>query len=192
MLKTSITWPNGYEVISNSITINEAERFQHKQCNSACTDTCQTKPIDGAMKYLDQSIRHLAKDPEEIKSFAINALKSLGYEDNNTCDKIKKLAEYMFSRFNTNHLKCRMDLVYTDSCRKFHVDTLYARSITTLLGPGTEFKLPKNSSEIFKVKTGETLLLKGLKHPGKNSKVVHRSPKISHLGVHRLVFVMDF
>ena len=84
-----------------------------------------------------------------------------------------------------------MDLVYSDKCRRFHSDNVYLRSITTLIGPGTELMLTEEGNKILKINTGDTVLVKGAQFPG-GSSVLHKSPRISHLGLVRLLFVMDY
>jgi len=190
MLKTNDTWKDGYELLPRKISFND-KKIQFTPIEDSTSLLKSLTPLELNNRE-DKSYRYTARSASEVKAFAINSLTSLGYGNFATCDQLADLAETLFARFKTNYLKCRMDLVYTDSCRKFHIDSLYVRAITTLLGPGTEYKLNSKSNEIHQVETGETILLKGLRSSGKKPKVLHRSPPISKLGIKRLVFVMDY
>lgn len=189
MIKTIDTWSKGYEILHDTV------KFSKENITEVTSKATFNKEVYAPVNptdRTDQSYRYTARSANEVSAFAINTFLSLGYNDFSSCHQLKVLAETMFERFKTNYLKCRMDLIYSDSCRKFHIDSLHMRSITTLIGPGTEYKLTKNNCEIHQVKTGDTILLKGSMYPGKRSKVLHRSPQISKLGIHRLVFVMDY
>ncbi|WDE97544.1 DUF1826 domain-containing protein [Lentisphaera profundi] len=187
MVKTKSSWSQGYEIINDTVSLSSVRNLVVPQNDMRGTSFrhIETQNSD------DKTYRLTARSVREIKAFATNALLSLGYNDFSTFDQIENLAEKMFIRLKTNYLKCRMDLVSSDSCKKFHMDNLMARAITTLIGPGTEYKFSKKPCQVYQVKTGDTIILKGGNYPGKKSKILHRSPKISHLGIERLVFVMD-
>lgn len=100
-----------------------------------------------------------------------------------------------------------------DQCRKFHVDYLGLRLITTYLGPGTEWApdaavrrkalidspgdpglanaaIIRRPSSVRHARAGDVLVMKGNAYPGVNGRaVVHRSPPIEHLGLTRVVLV---
>ena len=140
----------------------------------------------------DISIRKTAHSVEAVRGFVTDSLRTLGFASLNVEDQLASTSEMMFRRFKINRLKCRMDLVYSDKCRQFHIDRVYMRCITTLLGPGTELLFANDPSNIYQVKTGDALLVKGSLNPQNDFNVLHKSPSISHLGISRLVFVMDY
>ena len=192
MQSTQETWKKGYEVMPTNIQL-PAISFRQVQDSELKTSSSELDALfpDDPQKA-ERSYRKTIRSIGEVKGFAEQSLLALGFSDLSVAEQLQDLAAQLIKRFKLNYLHCRMDLVYTDSCRKFHIDNLYTRAITTLIGPGTEYKLMSKSNEVLQVKTGETILLKGLKHRGRSSKIVHKSPKISHLNTYRLVFVMDY
>ena len=130
--------------------------------------------------------------PSEVRDFARQTLDAFGFIDIRAEEQLHNVAYMLMNRFKVNRLNCRMELVYSDKCRRFHVDNVYLRSITTLIGPGTELQMLDQNEKVFRVNTGDTVLVKGKQFPGEATKVLHRSPRISHLGIPRVVFVMDY
>lgn len=90
-------------------------------------------------------------------------------------------------------VRLRVEAVFDDACRKFHIDNVVARLICTYRGPGTELSLKDGDmNEIETVPTGVPVLLKGKKWPQtENIKLYHRSPPIQGTGISRLVLVLD-
>jgi Protein of unknown function (DUF1826) len=101
--------------------------------------------------------------------------------------------------------------VRTDQCRKFHVDYLRYRLVTTYVGPGTEWvsdddvrrealdhppecpcdankEIVRDLSRIRQAVPGEVLVMKGARHPNGRG-VVHRSPPIEGTGRVRVVLI---
>lgn len=130
----------------------------------------------------------------EVRNFVKETLKTLGYEYLAVEEQLHNIAYMLLDRFRINRLNCRMELIYSDKCRRFHIDNVYLRSVTTLVGPGTELQLLDldEQEKIHRVRTGDTVLIKGKMFPGEQTRVLHRSPKISHTGKPRVVFVMDY
>ena len=82
-------------------------------------------------------------------------------------------------------------------CRLFHIDNLRQRLLCTYLGPGTEWldqsnvnwdglgkgcnkKIVKDLKIVNQTKSGELIMLYGLKHE-LNLPIVHRSPEIEKI-----------
>ncbi|HVK66140.1 MAG TPA: DUF1826 domain-containing protein [Polyangium sp.] len=99
-----------------------------------------------------------------------------------------------------------------DQCRKFHVDYVRLRLVTTYLGPGTEWlpedvvrreelapaplapaeanrRIVRDPGKIRRANAGDVVLLKGERYPGTERAAVHRSPPIQELGVSRVVLI---
>ena len=93
------------------------------------------------------------------------------------------------------YLRLRLNAVDTDSCRRFHVDSVRARMVCTYRGPGSQYGFAKDGAEpeeIFSVDTGVPMLLRGLEwRESPVSHLVHRSPPIEGTGMTRLVLVLD-
>ena len=92
-------------------------------------------------------------------------------------------------------LRLRLDVVSTNSCRKFHVDSVTGRLICTYRGEGTQCGISRDENEpvdIFSVPTGSPVLLSGLLSSKENGlELLHRSPPIEGTGVKRFVLVFD-
>lgn len=108
-------------------------------------------------------------------------------------------------------LRVSFGAVRTDQCRKFHVDYVHYRLVTTYVGPGTEWvpdhavsraalehppgcpcdankEIVRMPQEIRHAAPGEVLVMKGARHPtGRGA--VHRSPPIQGTGKLRVVLI---
>jgi len=193
MFKTKVDLLDGYEVISKSGLPAKLNLKKDKLYTRRAKTSIRNfiKPPEVIIKK-DPSLRTVCKNSLEVKNFVSESLKTLGFSELNVEGQLQDVASMMFERFNINTLNCRMDYVSTDKCKKFHIDRLYLRSITTLMGPGTELKFADDPEKIYQTNSGETLLVKGSLFPGYDLNVLHRSPKISHLRIKRLIFVMDY
>ncbi|MCM8536074.1 MAG: DUF1826 domain-containing protein [Lentisphaeraceae bacterium] len=166
-----------------------------KSCCYSKVNTPRIKDLirpSGNLRQLDKRLEKVVTNATEVREFVIKAKNELGFEYLQVEDQLQNIAYMIMRRFNLNKLNCRMDFIHSDKCKSFHVDNVYLRTITTLVGPGTELQLSNNPHKVTQVKTGDTLLIKGNHFPGGNNHALHRSPKISHLGKTRLIFVMDY
>lgn len=108
-------------------------------------------------------------------------------------------------------LRVSFGAVRTDQCRKFHVDYVRYRLVTTYVGPGTEWlpdeavrrealdhppdcpcdankEIVRDSSAIRHAAPGEVIVMKGALHPGQRG-LVHRSPPIEGTDRVRVVLI---
>jgi len=89
----------------------------------------------------------------------------------------------------------RLEAVPGNACKKFHIDYVRARLISTYRGPGSEWGYAEPSGTptvIHQMQTGDVALFKGSLFPGFESpQVLHRSPPIAGTGVTRLVLCLD-
>lgn len=114
---------------------------------------------------------------------------------------------------DTSRLRVCFGVVHHDQCRKFHVDQVRYRLVTTYLGPGTEWVAadavrrgalgqPYESVEaanlaivadpaaVRHAAPGDLLVMKGARHEhGRGA--VHRSPPVEHLGALRVVLAVS-
>ena len=91
-------------------------------------------------------------------------------------------------------IRVRLDVVLTDSCRKFHVDNVRLRLLCTYRGPGAEYGVaPRGETpdKIDRAPRGASALFRGRRWPGETTGLVHRSPPIAGTGVTRLLLVID-
>lgn len=112
---------------------------------------------------------------------------------------------------DASRLRVSFGAVRTDQCRKFHVDRVRYRLVTTYVGPGTEWvpdeavrrevldhppdcpcdanqEIVRESSAIRRARPGEVVVMKGALHPNRRG-AVHRSPPIEGTGQVRVVLV---
>lgn len=92
-------------------------------------------------------------------------------------------------------IRLRLDVVDTDSCRRFHQDQVTARLLCSYRGAGTEYGLagPDGTpADIQRMRTGWVGLFRGRRWPACGAgRLVHRSPPIGESGETRLLLVID-
>ena len=112
---------------------------------------------------------------------------------------------------DARRLRVSLGAVRTDQCRKFHVDYVRYRLVTTYVGPGTEWvpdeavrrealdhppdcpcdankEIVRDASAIRHAVPGEVIVMKGARHPNHRG-AVHRSPPIEGTGRVRVVLI---
>lgn len=112
---------------------------------------------------------------------------------------------------DARHLRVWFGAVHTDQCRKFHVDFVRYRMITTYTGPGTEWvpaaavardalahpadcpcdanrDIVRDPSAVRHAVAGDVVVMKGGLHPDGRG-AVHRSPPIAGTGRVRVVLI---
>jgi hypothetical protein len=117
-----------------------------------------------------------------------------------------------FAHFaKARRLRISFGAVRTDQCRKFHVDNVRYRLVTTYVGPGTEWvpddavhraalgqpsphpddanrEIVRDASAVRQAVPGEVVVMKGARHPNQLG-AVHRSPPIECSGHVRVVLI---
>ena len=110
-------------------------------------------------------------------------------------DDVAALASIFASVMQSSYLRLRLDVISTNACRKFHVDTLTARLICTYRGSGTQYGIAAQGGEprdIWNVPTGSPMILRGTLWPASSKPgLLHKSPPIEGTGETRLVLVLD-
>lgn len=108
------------------------------------------------------------------------------------------LADRFCAAMDLATLELRLEVVRTDSCRKFHADYVTARLITTYVGEGTDWLDEANAARVAAGQPPERIhrlapfdagLFKGklaTDHPA-----IHRSPPIAGTGAARLLLVLN-
>lgn len=112
---------------------------------------------------------------------------------------------------DARRLRVSLGAVRTDQCRKFYVDYVRYRLLTTYVGPGTEWvpdeavrcevfdyfldclcdankEIVRDASAIRHAVPGEVIVMKGARHPNHRG-AVHRSPPIEGTGRVRVVLI---
>ena len=126
-------------------------------------------------------------------------------------DDLTDLLERLGSLAAAPRLRVWFGPVRGDQCRKFHVDYVRYRLVTTYVGPGTEWVPPgavaraalehppdcpcdanraivPDGAAVQHAAIGDVLVMKGALHPDGRG-VVHRSPPIAGTGVTRVVLI---
>ncbi|MCM8541410.1 MAG: DUF1826 domain-containing protein [Lentisphaeraceae bacterium] len=138
--------------------------------------------------FLERSFKDLKKAKKFIESFFSHfQCLDLCYCDD-ILDKLRLFCKLVSS---TKSLNCRFEVISGNSCKKFHVDTVSARLISTYAGPGTQVKNPF-SNDIITLPSSTTLIVKGSMFENFKPVTLHRSPPISNLPIKRFLFVADY
>lgn len=113
-------------------------------------------------------------------------------------DDAAQLAQLFCAVMGLTALELRLEVVRTDSCRKFHADYVTARLITTYVGEGTDWldeaeaaRIAKGGAPVWinRLAAFDVGLFKGklaTDHPA-----IHRSPPIAGSGAARLLMVLN-
>ncbi len=119
---------------------------------------------------------------------------SCAWRDSLVAD-ISVLAEIFAGMMQAEYLRLRLDVVTTNACRKFHIDSVKARLICTYRGTGTQYGISTDGTApdpVFTVPTGCPIIMRGTLWPKPpRSGLLHRSPPIAGTGETRLVLVLD-
>jgi len=127
-------------------------------------------------------------------------------------DDIASFVREVSCRAGVSSCRVSFGAVRSDQCRKFHVDHLHLRLISTYCGPGTEWvaasdvrrealarpvvdpeeanrAIVRRPAGVRRARAGDVLLMKG--RLAESDGQVHRSPPIEALGVVRVVLVVS-
>ncbi len=108
------------------------------------------------------------------------------------------LAHHFCDALGVARFELRLEVVTTDSCRKFHADYVRARLITTYVGPGTDWlntddaarvACGEKPTNINRMRTGDVGIFKG--KLATSQPAIHRSPPISSSAGQRLLLVLN-
>ena len=113
-------------------------------------------------------------------------------------DDAAKLANLYCATLDLAMLELRLEVVRTDSCRKFHADYVTARLITTYVGEGTDWLDEDGAARVaagaaplrvHRLSTFDVGLFKG--KLATDRPAIHRSPPIGDSGATRLLLVLN-
>ncbi len=145
-----------------------------------------------------------AGDPETLPGTLAAALRENGFGGSAALHRAlvedaAHLARLFCAAMDLARFELRLEIVRTDSCRKFHADYVTARLITTYVGEGTDW-LGQDDAErvaagaepqhIHRLDTFDVGLFKG--KLGTDHPAIHRSPPIARTqGGARLLLVLN-
>ena len=100
------------------------------------------------------------------------------------------LARALGTLVDVPRVRMRLEVVETDSCRKFHADYVTQRLLVSYRGPATQWVHVGDPEAIGQARTGDAAILKGrllMDEPA----ILHRSPPIAGTGVQRILLTID-
>lgn len=123
------------------------------------------------------------------------------------------LTQRIFDLARPREVVFKFGVIASNQCRKFHVDYLRYRLITTYVGPGTEWlpnagvnrhvlhdppedvddanvRIIASPNAVQRAAAGDVLLMKGARHAHALG-LVHRSPPVEERGARRIVLVLS-
>lgn len=175
--------------------------IRREACNLAIWERAVPADFAALTHGTPQDLR-FAAERAELPALLAAALAESGYGAPNLhaalIADVAMLAEHFCNALGLARLEVRLEVVTTDSCRKFHADYVSARLITTYVGPGTDWldtpdaeaaARGETPGRINRMKPGDVGLFKGklaTLHPA-----IHRSPPISQSGETRLLLVLN-
>lgn len=113
-------------------------------------------------------------------------------------DDVSHLAGLFCSAIDASELEVRLEIVTTDSCKKFHADYVLARLITTYIGDGTQWLDTRDADRVAQgqepelinqMSAGDIGIFKG--KMATSQPAIHRSPPIGNSGQTRLLLVFN-
>ena len=157
-----------------------------------------------AVPLLKDDLRDLRFDCtlDELEMRLVDELEAGGYDTGPQRERlvrdIAELAKRFCDLMETDEVDVRLEVVTTDSCRKFHGDYVKARLITTYLGEGTQWleeadvarvSLDLEPLEVKQLGAGDVGIFKG--KLATDRPAIHRSPPIGSTGEKRLLLVLN-
>lgn len=165
----------------------------------------QASPFEAALRVSDEDLAALQAPLAQVTDLDA---RSWLFED------VRSLVRELAERAGVASVKVSLGPVRTDQCRKFHVDHLRMRLVTTYAGPGTEWianehversvlahppscpcdanqQILRAGGAVRHCEAGDVLLMKGARYGGAEQGAVHRSPPIEQLAITRLVLIVS-
>ena len=155
----------------------------------------------------DEIVSAKAVDAMAVVAAAPASIRAAVAED------VSMLLGYFAAAGRASELRLFFGAVRDDRCRKFHVDAVAMRLVTTYVGPGTEWvpeaqldrdalarlipcpmeanrAIVRDPKKVRRAQPGDVLMLKGSRHPNAGRRgAVHRSPPLPP-GEARLVLIV--
>jgi hypothetical protein len=145
--------------------------------------------------------------PEDVRAPLLAAIVEVGFGPSWLAswfaEDVSRQAALFVEIAGVETVSLRLDVLADDACRKFHVDEVRLRLLTTYRGPGTEWLSPRMlallkpneplpAESVNRLAPGDLAILRG----GKSAKpdepgLLHRSPPIAGTGVVRLLLAIN-
>lgn len=172
-----------------------------QNCNLAIWEREPIENIDRLLTSVASDVRITVRLDDLSEELPL-ALENAGFPDLLIRDEmvadIRQLADRYCRILNLEELQVRLEIVTTDSCRKWHSDYVTARLISTYVGSGTQWldaedadrvKQGSEPQHINAMRPGDVGLFKG--KMATEAPAIHRSPPIAGSGEKRLLLVLN-
>lgn len=176
-------------------------RINEAGCNLAVWERPAIAGVGAVLTETARDLRFTAT-PDALAERLPAKLAQHGFAEHSVtaalAEDISSLAHRFCAVTGSQELELRLEVVTTNSCRKFHADYVPARLITTYHGTGTQWvdqsdaERLRDGKEPRAVRTlaqGDVGIFKGklaTSHPA-----IHRSPPIEGTGERRLLLVLN-
>lgn len=177
------------------------ESVRRDDCNLAIWQRPALDGIQPLLRSQPMDVRFDA-DLSSIEASLREELESCSYPRSPSLDAlvadIAILARMYCGILSLDQLEIRLEIVTTDSCRKFHADYVNGRLITTYAGAGTQWldacdaervRQGLEPREINQLAAGDVGIFKG--RLATEEPAIHRSPPIGGTGEKRLLLVLN-
>jgi hypothetical protein len=177
-------------------------RIREEDCNLAIW---QRPPVGDFTALVQGSPRDLRFEstPQAVEAALLAELAAGGFAGSAQCHAllaadVAQLAGLFCAALDLERFELRLEVVRTDSCRKFHADYVTARLITTYVGEGTDWldqaeaarlRAGEEPRRINRMATFAVGLFKG--RLATEWPAIHRSPPIAASGRARLLLVLN-
>lgn len=170
-------------------------------CNLAIWERSPIPGLEPLLQALKNDIRFLAPVDQIGRRLAHEFDRQQILENPATealVTDVANLADVFAHLLGLTSVEIRLEIITTNSCRKFHADYVHARLISTLAGSGTQWldaadaQRVANGEEprsIRQLKAGDVGIFKGKLATG--APAIHRSPPIAGTGETRLLLVLN-
>lgn len=177
--------------------------IREEACNLAIWRRARLADFTPLTRGTPQDLR-FASDPEALPGTLASALRESGFGGSAALHRAlvedaAHLARLFCAAMDLARFELRLEVVRTDSCRKFHADYVTARLITSYVGEGTHWLEQEDAERvaagaepqrIHRLDTFDVGLFKG--KLGTDRPAIHRSPPIAGTdGGARLLLVLN-
>ena len=192
-----------------AVTASILHDIRSENCNLAIWERPIPHDFTALLRGCPQDLRFtttLAALPEKLAAeLRFNRYPGFDLHSDFIAD-VAMLAQHFCTALSLARFELRLEVVTTDSCRKFHADYVRARLITTYVGPGTEWldnadaaRVARSGAHggahggepahINRMTTGDVGIFKG--KLATQMPAIHRSPPISASAGKRLLLVLN-
>lgn len=193
------------ELLQASAALSASSDILREVLDPACNLAIWERQSEHAFEILisdDLKDVRFRTAPMSLRERLQDKLSDAGYADTAERDEliadIAVLAHHYCDILGLAKLEVRLEVITTNSCRKWHADYVKARLITTYIGSGTQWLCQQDAD---RVKQGDEPQRTNSMSPGDvgifkgklatSSPAIHRSPPIDGTGEKRLLLALN-